>query len=92
MDDRTEYHQQLVSALSEKADQLERTSILKLREHFQGFTAGVNAIYKFLIEKGLIQNDPYKHERSVTDIEIPSNEPFRIPTHCMRLASVFPIM
>ena len=76
MDDRNEFHMHLVEALSAKSEQLERTVIRRLREHLQGFEAGVSSIYKFLIDKGLMQSDPYKHERSITEIQSPSSEPF----------------
>ena len=66
----------LVDALSAKSNQLERSAMPKLREHLQGFEASVSAMYKFLIDKGFMQNDPYKHEHTVTEIEVPSSDPF----------------
>jgi hypothetical protein len=75
MENLHEYHDKLIGALESKAENLELTVVPKLREHLQGFEAGVSAIYKFLINKGLMQSDPYKNERSVTEIQIPSAEP-----------------
>ena len=66
----------LTEALSQKADYLERTSVASLREKIRGFEASFGAIYKFLIEKGLLQDDPYRQERSVTEIQIPSSDPY----------------
>lgn len=74
MDDRNEYYNKLVSALETKAQDLDRTAVPKLREHFLGFEASVSTIYKFLIDKSLLQNDPYKSERTITEIQIPSTD------------------
>lgn len=74
MDDRNEYYNKLITALENKAENLEHTTVPKLRESLQGFEASLSAIYKYLIEKGLLQNDPYKSERSVTEIKVPSTD------------------
>lgn len=75
MDDRNEYYDKLITALENKAADLDRTTIPKLREHIHGFEASVSAIYRFLIDKSLLHNDPYKGERSVTEIQVPPTEP-----------------
>jgi hypothetical protein len=74
IDKRNNYYEQLVAALEAKAENLERTTIRQLRDHLQGIETGVSAIYKFLIDKGLMQADPYKHERSITEVQVPSSE------------------
>jgi len=74
MEDRTEYFNRLVSALETKAESLERTTIQSLRNHFQEFESSVSTIYNFLIDKAMIQKDPYRHERAITELEIPSTE------------------
>ena len=76
MNNVNEFYDGLVEALAAKADNLEHTAIRKLREHLQSFEASASAIYDFLIDKGLMQNDPYKHERTVTNIQVPSSDPF----------------
>ena len=76
MSDINEFQSQLSGALSAKSEQLERTDIPKLRKHLQEFEAGVSTMYKFLIEKGFLQKDPYKNEHAVTKIHVPSSEPF----------------
>ena len=76
MNNVNEFYVGLVEALTAKAENLERTDIRKLREHLQSFEASTSAIYAFLIDKGLMQNDPYKHERTVTNIQVPSSDPF----------------
>jgi len=74
MEDRTEYFNKLVSALEIKAESLERTTIGNLRDHFQEFESSISTIYKFLIDKAMIQRDPYRHERAITELKIPSTE------------------
>ena len=76
MEDRNDYYTQLVNTLENKAESLEHTTIRTLKGNLQGFEASVSAIYKFLIDKRMMQNDPYKHERSVTEIQVPSSAPF----------------
>ena len=74
MEDRIEYFNRLIEALEIKAENLEQSSIPRLREHFLGFETSVSAIYKFLIDKGIMQKDPYRHDRSITELKIPSTE------------------
>jgi len=74
MEDRNEYFNKLVSALEIKAENLERTTIQSLRNHFQEFESSVSTIYDFLIDKAIIQKDPYRHERAITELKIPSTE------------------
>ena len=66
------YQTQLAEALSLKADQIEKTHIRNLRSQLDGFEASVSAVYNKLIDKGFLQSDPYKNERTVTEITIPS--------------------
>ncbi|RKX69066.1 MAG: hypothetical protein DRP60_17045 [Spirochaetes bacterium] len=74
MEDPTEYFDKLVSALEIKAESLERTAIHSLRNHLQEFESSVSTIYSFLIEKGMIQKDPYRNDKSITELKIPSSE------------------
>ena len=74
MEDQREYFNKLVSALEIKAESLERTALQTLRNHLQEFESSVSTIYKFLIEKGMIQKDPYRNEKSITELKIPSSE------------------
>ncbi len=74
MEDPKEYFKKLVSALEIKAESLERTAIHSLRNHLQEFESSVSTIYKFLIEKGMMQKDPYRNEKSITELKIPSTE------------------
>ncbi len=76
MDDLQEFHNKLSQAIAVKSENLEKTTVRRLRDHLQGFEAGVSAMYKFLIDKGLMQNDPYKGERTVTEIQTPSADIF----------------
>ena len=76
MDDLTAFHESLGTAISAKSDYLEKSSVIRLRDHIAGYQANVSSMYNFLIGKGLLQTDPYKGERTVTEIQIPSNEAF----------------
>ena len=71
-----DFNEQLNSALLKRAEYLERTSAAKLKESIELYQAGVSAVYTFLTEKGPMQSDPYKNERSVTEVQVPSSEDF----------------
>ncbi|GEM_PF-3044200 len=74
MEDQREYFNKLVSALEIKAESLERTALKNLRNHLQEFESSLSTIYKFLLEKGMIQKDPYRNEKSITELKLPSSE------------------
>jgi hypothetical protein len=71
------YYQQLSEAIRAKAEELEGSSVRRLRQNIQNFQASISSMYKFWIEKGMLHTDPYKQERTVTQIQIPSSESFQ---------------
>lgn len=72
----SDFSAQLNSALLKRAEYLERTSAARLKEFFDLYMSGVSAVYTFLTEKGPMQSDPYKKERTVTEIQVPSSADF----------------
>ena len=72
----SDFSAQLNSALLKRAEYLERTSAARLKESLELYMSGVSALYTFLTEKGPIQSDPYKKERTVTEITVPSSADF----------------
>ena len=69
--DRAEYQKTLDQALNSYAAWLEKTEFPKLKEEFRSFNASFTSLYKMLIQKKLINEDPYKHEAKMGEIKIP---------------------
>lgn len=75
MADFTEYLQQLETALIEKHTELERQVLPGLKDNLRSFQSAFSSIHKLLMDKGLLQSDPYKYEQK-TDLSPPSADPF----------------
>ena len=73
MDDQADYLNKLISTLETKGESLEKTTIVSLRNHFQEFESSISTIYKFLIEKGIMQKDPYRNDKTITELKVPSS-------------------
>jgi hypothetical protein len=71
-----EYQKQLSDALDARRNWLEKTELVKLKDEFRTFHNATLGVYKLLLRKGLIHEDPYKQEAKMGEIEIPNNEPF----------------
>jgi len=69
--DRNEYQQALDKALSARADWLEQTEFLKFKDEFRTFHTSFGSLYKMMIQKKLINEDPYKQEAKMGEIKIP---------------------
>jgi len=70
-----EFLQQLTDALSKRSQWLEGTQIPRLKESLQGYQNYFEAIMQVLIRKGLLREDPYNYEQTMTDITVPSDAP-----------------
>jgi hypothetical protein len=68
---RAEYQKALDQALNARADWLEKTEFPKFKEEIRSFHNAFAALYKLLIQKKLINEDPYKQEAKVGEIKIP---------------------
>jgi hypothetical protein len=66
----------LEQALESKRAQLDATLLPAMREHFRLFLTTFEGPYNVLLRKGLIRKDPYKFEERLSEIRIPSREPF----------------
>jgi hypothetical protein len=85
-----EYHQKVLAALQKRQEWLERSELPKLKEELRSFHAAFYSIYSLLLKKGMINEDPYKQDVKVADIEVPETSPFpetdRIAKLTIRLA------
>ncbi|GHV85534.1 hypothetical protein AGMMS50230_11420 [Spirochaetia bacterium] len=71
--DRAEYQKALEQALLARAVWLEKTEFPKFKEEFRTFHTSFEALYKLLIQKKLINEDPYKQEAKMGEIKIPKS-------------------
>jgi len=71
----SEYLDQLEKALLKKHTELEKKEIPQLKENLRSFFSAFSSIHKLLMDKGLLQTDPYKYEQK-TDLAPPSSDPF----------------
>ncbi|MDR2702048.1 MAG: hypothetical protein LBB72_06435 [Spirochaetaceae bacterium] len=69
--DNAEYQKALEQALNARADWLNQTEFPKFKDEFRSFHVAFASLYKLLIQKKLISEDPYKHEAKIGEIVIP---------------------
>jgi len=72
----TDYVKLLNDALTAKADYIDRTELPKLKEELRGYHTGFASLYNLYLKKGLINEDPYKQEAKIGELEVPSSAPF----------------
>ena len=85
------YIDTLEQALFAKQDQLEKTDMGKLKDELRIFHASFASLYNIYLKKKLIDEDPYKQEAKITEIEVPDSSNFqeakRIEALTIRLAN-----
>jgi hypothetical protein len=70
------YIDMLSQALISRRDWLERTELTKLKEELRIFQISYSVLYNMFLKKKLINEDPYKQESKISDLEIPETGPF----------------
>jgi len=70
------YIQTLAEVLRARADWLERSELPKLKDELRGYHTGFASLYNIYLKKGLINEDPYKAEAKIGELEIPNSKPF----------------
>jgi hypothetical protein len=66
----------LSQALIARRDWLEKTELTKLKEELRIFQISYSVLYNMFLKKKLINEDPYKQESKISDLEIPETGPF----------------
>jgi len=69
--DNAEYQKALEQALNARANWLDQSELPKFKEEFRTFHGAFASLYKLLIQKKLINEDPYKHEAKIGEIIVP---------------------
>jgi hypothetical protein len=76
MADNTDYKTALSGALAAKADWLEKSELGKLKEELRNYHTGFASLYNLYLKKGLINEDPYKQEVKIGELEVPDTSSF----------------
>jgi hypothetical protein len=71
-----DYYQKLTTVLNTRLAWLEASELAKLKSEFRTFQTSFATLYTYLIKKGLVSEDPYKHEAKMGEIQIPESRPF----------------
>jgi hypothetical protein len=81
----------LSQALGARMDWLERSELGKLKEELRIFQSSFSVLYNTYIKKGLIDEDPYKQEAKIGELEVPDTSSFteveRVEQLTVRLAN-----
>jgi hypothetical protein len=88
--DITSYINTLQEVLDIRKDWLEKSEMGKLKEELRIFHISFASLYNIYLKKKLIDEDPYKQETKITEIEVPDSSTFqeakRIEQLTVRLA------
>ncbi|GHU50952.1 hypothetical protein FACS1894200_10760 [Spirochaetia bacterium] len=90
MEDLNEYQTTLSQAIDARREWLDKTELPKLKEELRGFQMAYGSLYQMYLKKGLINEDPYKAEAKILEIQIPATANFpeneRLEKMSIRLA------
>ncbi len=75
MEENTDFSYMLETALQKYRTSLERKDLQKLKEQFRFYHNSFKSLYDVLMQKGLLNTDPYKHEHKISDVTIPPTGP-----------------
>jgi hypothetical protein len=75
-DDIVAYSSKIEQLLDQKRAQLDTVGVKKVRDAFQAFQIYFENIFNILIRKGLIQEDPYKYDEKISEVDAPSDDAF----------------
>jgi hypothetical protein len=70
------YFDVLSQALTVRKDWLEKSELARLKEELRIFQISYSVLYNMFLKKKLINEDPYKQESKISDLEIPDTGPF----------------
>jgi hypothetical protein len=76
MADNSDYIQALTEVLAARAGWLEKSEMVKLKDEFRIFHTAFAALYQLCLKKGFINEDPYKNEAKIGDLQVPETGPF----------------
>ena len=75
--DITGYVANLEQVLNARKDWLERDALPKLKEELRVFQSSFASLYNIYLKKKSIDEDPYKHETKISELEVPESTAFQ---------------
>jgi hypothetical protein len=76
MADNSDYINKLTEVLTARARWLEKSEMVKLKDEFRIFHTAFVALYQLCLKKGLLNEDPYKNEVKIGELQVPETGPF----------------
>ena len=76
MAENTDYPKILAETLMARAEWLDKSELPKLKDELRAYHTGFASLYNIYRKKGLINEDPYKHEAKIGELEVPNATPF----------------
>ena len=70
-----DFHAQLELALEKRGAHFSNTLLPALKREYSNLHTSFKTLFGILVQKGLIREDPYKYDRKISEITIPSTEP-----------------
>jgi hypothetical protein len=67
----------LSQVLEVRKDWLERSEIPKLKENLRTYQSSFASLYNIYLKKKAIDEDPYKHESKISELEVPDSSAFQ---------------
>jgi hypothetical protein len=86
MAENTDYRKALSDTLKARADWLEKSELGKLKDELRAYHTGFASLYNLYLKKGLINEDPYKQEAKIGELEIPDTSSFSDATRLDQLS------
>jgi hypothetical protein len=69
------YTDTLLQILIARKDWLEKSELARLKEELRGYQSSFAALYNIFLKKKLINEDPYKQETKIGELEVPETGP-----------------
>jgi len=69
--DPSNYNETLQQALIARKDWLEKSELVKLKDALRSFQSSYASLYNIFLKKKLINEDPYKQETKISELEVP---------------------
>ncbi|MCL1955426.1 MAG: hypothetical protein FWF61_05825, partial [Brevinematales bacterium] len=70
------YVNTLQQVLVARKEWLEASEMDKLKENLRAFQTSFASLYNIFLKKKLINEDPYKHESKISELEVPESDGF----------------
>jgi hypothetical protein len=71
------YTDTLQQVLEARKDWLEKSEIVKLKDNLRAYQSSYATLYNIFLKKKIIDEDPYKHETKISELEVPESGAFQ---------------